>query len=160
MWLRMQNETCYDEQNEEDDAEDLLADLEVTGARMTDHLQQEREQVEQECDDEERLDGVVAVFVVMATSVFAAVVVVIIVVVVVSTPTPAPTHREAARRNGHRVNVCRKRGQHQCCFGEIHRHRVSAPITRDVVLQRRSNSSSSSSSRSCRTYRLTWHKLQ
>jgi len=39
--LRMQNQTCYDEENEENDAEDLLGGLEVSGAAMTDHLQQE-----------------------------------------------------------------------------------------------------------------------
>ena len=81
MRLRSANQTSYDEQDEENDADDLAADLEVF-AGLHDHLEKERDQVEEEGDDEERLDGVVFVFGVAVVIVTLATIVVVIVTLV------------------------------------------------------------------------------
>jgi len=53
-----QNQTSYYEQDEQYDADDLLAELEVF-VKVFDHLKEERDQEEQQSDDEKRFDGVI-----------------------------------------------------------------------------------------------------
>ena len=125
--------TCYDEDNEQDDAHDLLAQLEVL-AGLEYHLYEECEQEEHVGDDEERFDGVVAVFVTV-TVVMLVVVVVVSFPVVVVFPVGAVGKREAVDGNRDGVHVEGERREHQCSLAAIHRDRVPGSVLCAKLMQ-------------------------
>jgi len=119
--IRRTSLTSDDEQDEENDAHDLVAELEVL-AGLHDDLEQEHDQVEEVGEDEEGLDGVAAVVdvtPVVAPSTPIVVFPIIIVVEVIARIKAA----EAVGGQRHRVDVDGERCEDQRSFAVIHRRR-------------------------------------